>query len=774
MQFENLSAKTLARYEKYFFEEICKIPTGDRQSFSIPLSECEGLHFACVQDTVERLIEEGGSGRLSRFQWRNFVFAPVDRNVSVKDVYEQVFDELRQTLPSIFIRSYVYLVFIRVYGSGALSFDQAFGDNAHKPDAKDFRTYQWNSLYNVERTSPSKLAEIGRPRPKEQSEDGKTLEVEGGQPSPQVLRVFIVADPSAELQRIQDSNSDVIDAVKAFTGNLGLVRQTADMLRDVRESLKEPGSRVLLEGPARSGKTVIAMSLLASDPKAKMLLMNWYFYDALKDAFKIWARQDEGEIARLFKPSEKLKRQVARHRADLELLETDEQYPNILPALIHMWRNPPASSSLARWTSVGKDGQGQEWLISGCDGKAQGDIVYVWQQKKQVIQLQVIDEVLDGGFARPVQPLSIPSFYRERPIVNLEDSLGEGRGKWADIPNHLEELYVLTESESIAATIASTIKAISEALEDSEQRFFHHDRNYGAGLWLDHGRKLISDYGTLVCDEAQRLGKYGDLDECEWVRHRPGRTFLCGDDNQRLNRRGDLGITPILEGVEFEEFHLPESVGIPPEIGVLVKAMLNEAETPKAPKSFSIKLLYRDDLGLVDAFNRDPSGKKHFAIPMSTGFYKRDYVPCIMRSSQPTDKCTSECEKDDLRGFCIHRYIRAISPLSDPEWMRERKDLSRSYKFFCAEAIMPNYALSAYELISREVESVYLKIPWQIDLRTLQTPMDGDETAAWVKRHLYVLMTRATANLVINVEDKGLYEFFRKTCEQAGLDCQHV
>ena len=102
-----------------------------------------------------------------------------------------------------------------------------------------------------------------------------------------------MADPRAELQRIQDANSDVIDAVKAFTGNLGLVKQTSDMLDDVEAALRKPGARVLLEGPARSGKTIIAMSLLASDPSAKMLLMNWYFYDALRDAFKIWARQDE-------------------------------------------------------------------------------------------------------------------------------------------------------------------------------------------------------------------------------------------------------------------------------------------------------------------------------------------------------------------------------------------------------------------------------------------------------------------------------------------------
>ena len=120
MLFERLSEDTLAAYERCYFEEVCKIPTGRRSTFSTPLPQIEGLHFACVQDTVERLIETE-HGRLSTFQWRNFVFAPIDRNVSEKDVYERVFDELRRALPSIFIRSYVYLVFIEVYGAGALT-----------------------------------------------------------------------------------------------------------------------------------------------------------------------------------------------------------------------------------------------------------------------------------------------------------------------------------------------------------------------------------------------------------------------------------------------------------------------------------------------------------------------------------------------------------------------------------------------------------------------------------------------------------------------------
>ncbi len=84
---------------------------------------------------------------------------------------------------------------------------------------------------------------------------------------------------------------------------------------------------------------------------------------------------------------------------------------------------------------------------------------------------------------------------------------------------------------------------------------------------------------------------------------------------------------------------------------------------------------------------------------------------------------------------------------------------------------MPNYALSAYELISREVESLYLKIPKRIGLSVLQASLSNDDhIESGIKRHLYVLMTRPTANLVINIEDKGLYDHFVSVCREAGAN----
>ena len=763
IRLENLPEDALARFEKLFFEAMCNIATGNRKALSTPLPQCEGLHFACVQDTVERLTELE-SGRLSALQWRNFVFAPIDRSINPRDVYLKVFDDLRRSVPSIFIRSYVYVVFIAVYGSSSMHLE-GLGVGSNEPRIEDYHTYQWNTKHDIVRVPPSKLSEIGRPGTNRSNEAAssttRTDGIGGGKAAKHVEKVFLVSDPRAELQRIQDANSDVIDAVKAFTGNLGLAKQTEDKLHQTQAALKEPGARVILRGPARSGKTIIAMSLLGSDRSAKMLLMNWYFYEALKDAFKVWARQDEEEIAKLFSPSKEVMGATDLYDAELQVLRAHKQDERILPALLEMWNPDFVNRSFCRWEN--RDG---EWLLGGCQGKVKGDIVYVHKKTKNAVSIRMVGQTLDNGLARPVRILPSCSLD-ERPLGGLEQNVPDLPLKWNDVPHRLLELQEIVESQGVSKVIAARIKCIAEALESSDQRFFHHDRRPAReeGFWIRKGRKLIPDSCTLVCDEAQRLGDYADLDETEWVRHRSGSTLLCGDDNQRLNRRGDTGIESTITDSGFQELSLPDSIGIPKEIELLVLALLGERDAPIAPGSFTVKLLHDDDLGLVSAFEEDTSKKKHYAIPMSSGFYPNGYVPCITKSKEPTAECTEDCEGN----YCLHRYIRSLCPILDPEYLPKRKDLSESYKFFCAEAIMSNYALSAYELISREVESLYLKIPRRIGIELLQVSIKGDEIISWIKRHLYVLMTRATANLIINVEDEGLYESFKKTCKQARM-----
>lgn len=785
--YEVISDRAFYEYEKLFFEEICLLDTEGRDSFDTALpAPLNRIHFACVQDTVERLTEI--TGLTSKFQWRNCLFVPIDRNIRPNDIYKEVYEELRTRHPSLFIRSYVYVIFIKVYGGGALDFSDSV--NKAPVSKNDMQIYAWNSKYEIKLQGKVDLFNLKSSKKK----DAREAEYD---PTPN--KVFIVKRPDKELQRIQDANSDVIDAVKAFYGDLGLVEQTEKHLRRAEKAFCQPGSRVLMEGPARSGKTIVAMSLLASNPNAKMILMNWYFYDALKDAFKVWAHLDKNQIAALFETDLKTTNMLAMKDIDADLLRTREKHENILIDLAELWANQAEGKNVTdgisrfRKVTVGNDNQSDIYLATNPKRKKPGELILI-EKFDGSIQARIVEKSLPGdpenlvrtGFITHIKNKyeNIFTGWRKDCPISIEGARKRSK--------HLTELEKRVSSSAAAALAAEKLKEIADALDSTEQRFFHHDRrpeyrdkggfhyfikdpSIGAPSY-GHWEYRISDGCALVCDEAQRLWD----DEVEWIARRPGATFLCGDDNQRLNPRGDKGMERIRATPCLERFELPDTVGIPAEIGVLIEAMLGEAPTPKAPNSYSIKLIHGDDLALVAQFEKDPSAKKHYAIPVSTGFLPNDYVPAIMKADGPTKDCDDECgEKHD--GYCLHRYIRMISPLSDPKELQKkeesgsrdstRKDLSREYKFFCAEAIMPNYALSAYELISREVESIYLKIPAVFGKEVLEAPIGGAHRNSWIKRHLYVLMTRATANLVINVEDEFLYSYFRRICQKAGLNC---
>ena len=214
-----------------------------------------------------------------------------------------------------------------------------------------------------------------------------------------------------------------------------------------------------------------------------------------------------------------------------------------------------------------------------------------------------------------------------------------------------------------------------------------------------------------------------------------------------LNPLYDQGIGAIerIAGEGITRVKLPDSIGVPAEVGELIKYLLDEHSIPKHSSGFEIQLLHKDDIRFVELFEADSSTKKHYAIPNNNRFYHNE--PYILRTTTHTKDCTSECEAN-----CKHKRIPMLT-----------EELRKKFKFFCSEAIMPNFALSAYELISREVESVYLKIPTEIGLKVVEQPIASESDTAvrdrnWKKQHLYVLMTRATMKLVINVEDRELYE----------------
>lgn len=730
IRYEDIDPWILLQYERVFFEEVCGLDVSDRESLSVPLgAPLEKMHFACVQDTVERLIADWG-GNLSKFQWRNCIFVPIDRRVRLHDIYEQVYEDIRREHPSLFIRSYVYVVFIKVYGSATLGLDIPTA----VPSKDDLQIYAWNTNYQVKLQGKTDLFNL-------QNKQGVDASA----------KVFVVSDPGRELRRIEDANSDVIDAARAYLGELDLISQTREKLEEVVSALDaRRGSGVLLEGPARSGKTIIAMSLLARYPESKMLLMNWHFYDALQDAFKVWGRLSKGQIKSLFSTDESVLDLVRSKSVEVEELRRFKDDPQLLEREILMRTLSAAKmNKCPRWCNFGNE-ELADWRVTGVHAgrTKEGDYVFVYKPARRELNLMRVNKIYPES-----ESASVGYVYNGEQR-QLHARLAEDEEQNTAELQRLMGIRDAIERLQVDDLIAASIKEIADALAEGGQRFFHHHRKHKEGLWVDDDRILIGDSDLLICDEAQRLGDYCGLDEVEELSKREGSLFLCGDDCQRLNRNGDLGIRRLMDARHgFQIFALPESVGLPDEVTSLIRSLLGEGRPTRMVSDFEVGLVH-DDGSLIAAFEGDPAGKKHYAIPNSSGFYHREYVPGIRRVSGRTESCTDEC--DD---FCIHKFIPML-----PMDISEKK-----YKFFCSEAIMPSYALSAYELISREVESIYLKIPRSINMRTLSAPLEtGDERDSWIKRHLYVLMTRATHKLVIEVEDEGLFKYFARVLWQAG------
>ena len=270
-----VSETDLSQYEKFFFENICNINTGNRQNFSTALSEIPNANVAFAQDAISRLTKKGG--RLSKFQWRICVFYPIEEKTNLNILKDEIFKSLKNEYPHFFVRSYVYVIFIKKTYNLFSSNTEINKDN--------FQIYYSNTKYEITSGQKNNLFNISKENNKEEN------------------KIFIVSNPQEELKRIQSENSDIIDAVRAFSAELPLVEQTENTLREINEELdKNPNAHILIEGAARSGKTVIAMSLLERrrNGNARMLLMNIYFYEALKDAIKALNDLSDEELEKLF------------------------------------------------------------------------------------------------------------------------------------------------------------------------------------------------------------------------------------------------------------------------------------------------------------------------------------------------------------------------------------------------------------------------------------------------------------------------------------------
>jgi hypothetical protein len=307
-------------------------------------------------------------------------------------------------------------------------------------------------------------------------------------------------------------------------------------------------------------------------------------------------------------------------------------------------------------------------------------------------------------------------------------------------------------------------ETIEEVISNSKQKFFHHNINKKIsskvkdGCWIERGNPTSPKmWGEnhhpklIICDEVQRLGfistygNYDSFDEVEQMLTHSEQSFFTGDNFQMLNSKYDQGIERISnlvkeKGQSLSKYKLPESVGVPAEIGILMKYLTNPQAVGlkevtsiwEKERDFEMIFIEHNVNHLIALFDEDKSNKKHLASPMDYDWIQHEEIIKI-------DTCYRE---------------KPIIPLQN----HEKENFAYKFPYFCNEEIMPNYLLSAYELISREVESLYIHIP-NFKGRKLRHE-------EWYRKHLYVLFTRPTVKLVVNFDVK---DEFNKIYEKINI-----
>ncbi len=241
-------------YLQFFFREFCGILQEDLVSLTFE----ERYQLAIVKDKVERIMNKDASGKLMERTWRNVIFYNLNqqeiKDYSTKDfskIASNIFDELKSKHGYLFVRSYVYIILV----------SQNEPINISK---SDYHLFYFNTNY---RFGPVHT----------RNDIFNNVEYS-----------FVVQDINSELKTMKDKNMDSLDCARAYNGQLPLYDATKQKIKSLYEKIeKHEISRFLIEGPARSGKTIIAMQLLHQFPQAVFLLMNYYFYLALKDAFAV-------------------------------------------------------------------------------------------------------------------------------------------------------------------------------------------------------------------------------------------------------------------------------------------------------------------------------------------------------------------------------------------------------------------------------------------------------------------------------------------------------
>jgi len=214
-------------------------------------------------------------------------------------------------------------------------------------------------------------------------------------------------------------------------------------------------------------------------------------------------------------------------------------------------------------------------------------------------------------------------------------------------------------------------------------------------------------------------------------------TIFLGDDLQKLNPDYDEGFNRIYKMVKdkkFREYNFKNTIGVSPEVLENIKYILNVGSGGQVQTTYNFDFIVTNSNDeFYKLFTGDKTVKKHF---VSIGL-----KPLVGEKIEISDK------------IIIREY---------PKVLRETE-----YPYLFNEEIKGEYFLTTYQVISREIESVYLFIPQSIMYDEAKEVFKFEnEVYSYLNDfllfHIYTLMTRATMKLTILCQNETVFSLLEK------------
>lgn len=257
-------------YISFFFNKIANIKLIEPIFEQLSIDGFKNFNISIVKDTVDRMEN---SRRLAQRNSRDCIFCFLEKekwenlvssncksgtdkrkteNIIEDYVAKGIHERIKRDHIAWYVHSYVYIILVCA--------------DENQPITKDdFTIYYWNTNYTFKRF-PNKTDIFGNTR-----------------------YIRFVQSPIKELELVESKDKELIDCVKAFSfgeKDFELFGLTKEHFEDVCFEIENGVEYTLIEGPARSGKTILAMLLMNKYSDCKLLLINYVFYNDLKMAFK--------------------------------------------------------------------------------------------------------------------------------------------------------------------------------------------------------------------------------------------------------------------------------------------------------------------------------------------------------------------------------------------------------------------------------------------------------------------------------------------------------